>query len=186
MRVECAKCGRLEDETYEFDMSLEKARPMEAYEPGTVPRLRTTEGSLAPPMRQCHYTVLSCLPQSIEGADQGRRAYRNDQGTAASAARSSARRGGLLSIRSTWGGIASCACRVSPHPVSRMTGVCADTALIDSATLRPLTSGMPRSVMTTEKGVPFASASVKTSIPSCPLPAVVTACPSCSSTFRRE
>lgn len=37
MRVECASCGRLEDETYEFDMPWAKAQPMEAYEPGKCP-----------------------------------------------------------------------------------------------------------------------------------------------------
>jgi hypothetical protein len=34
MRVDCAKCGHHEDETYEFDMAMAKAKPMEAYEPG--------------------------------------------------------------------------------------------------------------------------------------------------------
>jgi hypothetical protein len=34
MRVECAACGHAEDETYEFDLPLGKAQPMEAYEPG--------------------------------------------------------------------------------------------------------------------------------------------------------
>jgi hypothetical protein len=34
MRVECARCGHAEDETYEFDMPIAKAQPMEAYEPG--------------------------------------------------------------------------------------------------------------------------------------------------------
>jgi ribosomal protein S27AE len=34
MRVECARCGHAEDETYEFDLPLAKAQPMEAYEPG--------------------------------------------------------------------------------------------------------------------------------------------------------
>jgi hypothetical protein len=34
MRVECARCGHAEDETYEFDLPLGKAQPMEASEPG--------------------------------------------------------------------------------------------------------------------------------------------------------
>ena len=34
MRVECARCGHDEDETFEFDLPLAKAPPMEAYEPG--------------------------------------------------------------------------------------------------------------------------------------------------------
>jgi hypothetical protein len=29
MRVECARCGHAEDETYEFDLPLGKAQPME-------------------------------------------------------------------------------------------------------------------------------------------------------------
>ena len=33
MRVKCG-CGHAEDETYEFDMPITKAQPMEAYEPG--------------------------------------------------------------------------------------------------------------------------------------------------------
>ena len=37
MRVECAQCGHREDETYEFDMPIAKAHPMEEYEPGTCP-----------------------------------------------------------------------------------------------------------------------------------------------------
>ena len=37
MRVECARCGHAEDETYEFDVPLAKAQPMEGYEPGKCP-----------------------------------------------------------------------------------------------------------------------------------------------------
>ena len=37
MRVECARCGHAEDETYEFDLPLAKAQAMEAYEPGSAP-----------------------------------------------------------------------------------------------------------------------------------------------------
>ena len=37
MSVECAKCGHTEDDTYEFDLPLAKAQPMEGYEPGTCP-----------------------------------------------------------------------------------------------------------------------------------------------------
>ena len=37
MRVECARYGHAEDETYEFDLPLAKAQPMEAYEPGKRP-----------------------------------------------------------------------------------------------------------------------------------------------------
>jgi len=37
LRVECARCGHTEDETYEFDMPLAEAQPMEAYEPGKCP-----------------------------------------------------------------------------------------------------------------------------------------------------
>ena len=38
MRVECAKCGHTEDETYEFDVPFAKAQPAEAYEPGKCPK----------------------------------------------------------------------------------------------------------------------------------------------------
>jgi hypothetical protein len=38
MRVECAKCGHLEDETYEFDMPAANAHSEEAHEPGTCPK----------------------------------------------------------------------------------------------------------------------------------------------------
>ena len=38
MRVECAKCGHLEDETYEFDMPVANANPEDAPEPGTCPK----------------------------------------------------------------------------------------------------------------------------------------------------
>jgi hypothetical protein len=34
MRVECARCGHAEDDTYEFDMPFAKAQAMKAYEPG--------------------------------------------------------------------------------------------------------------------------------------------------------
>jgi endogenous inhibitor of DNA gyrase (YacG/DUF329 family) len=37
MRVECARCGHTEDDTYEFDMPFAKSQPMEAYEPGKCP-----------------------------------------------------------------------------------------------------------------------------------------------------
>ena len=37
MHVECTKCGHTESDTFEFAMPLAKARPMEAYEPGTCP-----------------------------------------------------------------------------------------------------------------------------------------------------
>ena len=37
MRVECARCGHTEDETYEFDMPFAKSQSMEAYEPGKCP-----------------------------------------------------------------------------------------------------------------------------------------------------
>ena len=40
MRVECARCGHTEDDTYEFDVPIAKARPMEAYEPGKCPVCR--------------------------------------------------------------------------------------------------------------------------------------------------
>ena len=35
MRVECARCGRSEDDTYEFDMPRDNSEPMEEYVPGT-------------------------------------------------------------------------------------------------------------------------------------------------------
>jgi Zn ribbon nucleic-acid-binding protein len=38
MQVECVKCGHHEDETYEFDLPVAKAQPMEAYEPGKCPQ----------------------------------------------------------------------------------------------------------------------------------------------------
>lgn len=31
MRVECARCGHAGDETYEFDMPIAEAHPMEEY-----------------------------------------------------------------------------------------------------------------------------------------------------------
>jgi hypothetical protein len=34
MRVECANCGRVEDETYEFDLPFAGAQPVEGHEPG--------------------------------------------------------------------------------------------------------------------------------------------------------
>ena len=40
MRVECARCGHQEDETYEFDVPLAKAQPMQAYEPGKCPECK--------------------------------------------------------------------------------------------------------------------------------------------------
>jgi len=38
MRVECARCGNSEDDTYEFDVPFAKAQAMEAYEPGNCPK----------------------------------------------------------------------------------------------------------------------------------------------------
>src|SRR3984893_16261868 len=57
----------------------------------------------------------------------------------ASAARSSASRGGLLSTRSTCAGISFSASSRLPQPVRRMTGVSAEAALTEAATLRPST-----------------------------------------------
>ena len=37
MRVECARCGHSEDDTYEFDMPFAKSQPNEAYEAGKCP-----------------------------------------------------------------------------------------------------------------------------------------------------
>ena len=37
MRVECARCGHHEDDTYKFDMPRAKAQAMEATEPGKCP-----------------------------------------------------------------------------------------------------------------------------------------------------
>jgi hypothetical protein len=37
MRVNCAQCGHTEDETYEFDMLVGKAEPMEERAPGKCP-----------------------------------------------------------------------------------------------------------------------------------------------------
>src|SRR4029077_11247919 len=104
----------------------------------------------------------------------------------ASAARNSARRGGLLSTRSTCAGMSFSASSRLPQPVRRMTGVNAEAALTEAATLRPSTYGMPRSVMTIENGVPCASAAAKVSMPFCPPSATVTTCPSCSRISRRD
>jgi len=38
MHVECARCGHVEDDTYEFTMPFAKSQPMEAYEPGKCPK----------------------------------------------------------------------------------------------------------------------------------------------------
>lgn len=37
-RVECAKCGHTEDDTYEFDMQRTKAHPKEEDVPGKCPK----------------------------------------------------------------------------------------------------------------------------------------------------
>ena len=37
MRVECARCGHFEDDTYEFDMPLAESEPMEEYVAGKCP-----------------------------------------------------------------------------------------------------------------------------------------------------
>jgi DNA-directed RNA polymerase subunit RPC12/RpoP len=37
MSVECARCGRSEDDTYEFEMPRDNSEPMEEYVPGTCP-----------------------------------------------------------------------------------------------------------------------------------------------------
>src|SRR4029077_8573893 len=62
----------------------------------------------------------------------------------ASAARSAASRGGLLSTRSTCAGMSFSASSRLPQPVRRMTGFSAEAALTEAATLRPSTYGMPR------------------------------------------
>jgi len=36
-RVECAKCGHTEDDTYEFYLPFAKSQAMEVYEPGKCP-----------------------------------------------------------------------------------------------------------------------------------------------------
>ena len=40
MRVECARCGHAEDDTYAFDMPRVEAQPLEAYEAGECPEAR--------------------------------------------------------------------------------------------------------------------------------------------------
>jgi DNA-directed RNA polymerase subunit RPC12/RpoP len=37
MRVECKRCGHTESETYELDMPVDKAQPLEGREPGQCP-----------------------------------------------------------------------------------------------------------------------------------------------------
>jgi hypothetical protein len=37
MRVECARCGHAEDDTYAFDMPIANAQPKEEYVPGKCP-----------------------------------------------------------------------------------------------------------------------------------------------------
>jgi hypothetical protein len=39
MRVACG-CGHVHAEDFEFDMPIDEAQPMEAYEPGTCPECR--------------------------------------------------------------------------------------------------------------------------------------------------
>ena len=38
MRVECVRCGHAEDDTYEFDLPLANAQPMEQHVPGKCPK----------------------------------------------------------------------------------------------------------------------------------------------------
>ena len=40
MRVECARCGHVADDTYEFDMPFANAQAMEAHEPGKRPECK--------------------------------------------------------------------------------------------------------------------------------------------------
>jgi ribosomal protein S27AE len=37
MRVECARCGHAEDDTFEFDMSCDNSEPMAEAVPGKCP-----------------------------------------------------------------------------------------------------------------------------------------------------
>ena len=37
MRVECARCGHFEDDTYEFELPLAESEPMEEYVAGKWP-----------------------------------------------------------------------------------------------------------------------------------------------------
>ena len=37
LRVECARCGHTEDDTFEFDVPFTKSQPMEGEEPGKCP-----------------------------------------------------------------------------------------------------------------------------------------------------
>jgi hypothetical protein len=57
----------------------------------------------------------------------------------ARASRSSLRSGGLLSTRSTWGGMSPSATKRRPQPVSRITGVEGESAFTALATRRPST-----------------------------------------------
>ena len=43
MRVECARCGHAEDDTYEFDLPFASAQAMEAYEPRQMPEVRRSD-----------------------------------------------------------------------------------------------------------------------------------------------
>jgi len=42
MRVNCARCGHTEDETYELAVPPAKSQPMDAYEPGKCPECGAT------------------------------------------------------------------------------------------------------------------------------------------------
>jgi hypothetical protein len=59
--------------------------------------------------------------------------------------------GGLLRMRSTYGGISPLSTSRCPHPVSRITGAEGRVAFTALATAYPSTCGIPRSVITTSK-----------------------------------
>src|SRR6185312_9075140 len=97
--------------------------------------------------------------------------------SSARACRRSFRRGGLFSTRLTSGGMSFSATSRCPQPVSMITGVIGEAALTAAATRRPSTCGIPRSVITSANGLPAFTDAVKVSMPACPPPATVTACP---------
>src|SRR5579872_848408 len=109
--------------------------------------------------------ISAYIPTNLISITDGQAHADTSAVSSASASRSAASFGGLLSTRSTEGGRSFSASKRCPQPVSRMTGTLGAVDLTATATVRPSTLVIQRSVMTAAKGSPCSWAVRKASIP---------------------
>jgi hypothetical protein len=70
MQVECARCGHIGDDRYEFDMPFAKSQPMEAHEPGECPKCGAPVNMRLKRTQQKQQLCLAARRQSRSGPGQ--------------------------------------------------------------------------------------------------------------------